>query len=161
MRSDNNTPSTNLRNRAATTKAMRTKLWMTGLLGLFGFGTISYVAGSWITDVAPDKTAWFALFLATFAGFVTFYWSMFYWRNIDEMARRAHLDSLFWGWNFSGILLFPLGMVALKFSSFELPIIEAFAASPTQAFGLGVTFAIGATIVLYGVWWLFWWVTKR
>jgi hypothetical protein len=91
-----------------------------------------------------------------------FAWSVRYWRNIDEMAKRAHLDAFFWGggmigWAILGAFLTPM----LIFPDLEWGVIEQIGGTTTHSFGMGAFTALTVTTLGYGVFWLVWWAKKR
>jgi hypothetical protein len=90
-----------------------------------------------------------------------YWWSLKYWRSIDEMARRAHLDAFFWGGPASWLLIIPLALPPLMLKGFQLDMVENFTSSPSAGFGLGVMVTLVVTLLGYITVWLFWWATKR
>jgi hypothetical protein len=92
----------------------------------------------------------------------TLWWSIEYWRSIDEMAKRGHLDAFFWGGGMiSWAVFLPLTVPMLAFAEFKLDFIEGLGASATRAFGLGVFTTIMITVLGYGLFWTVWWAKKR
>jgi hypothetical protein len=95
------------------------------------------------------------------AGLLSLWWSLHYWKSIDEMARRAHLDSWFWGGTLGGLPLGVLGVVTMAVPEFKLDMLERMALSSTQVFGLGAVAIYGCMVLGYTIFWLIWWARKR
>jgi hypothetical protein len=131
------------------------------LLGGLTGGIMGYLDARAGRDQAATSSLW-ALFIVTIAAAIlAMIWGLKYWRAIDEMAKRAHLDAFYWGGSIAWCFLIPFGIIPLKFKSFKLEPIENLANSDTQAFAWGICFAVGMTLIGYTIFWLFWWAKKR
>jgi hypothetical protein len=88
-------------------------------------------------------------------------WSWQYWKSIDDMACRAHLDSLYWGGVIASTPWLVLAGVIFVYDDFQIGLVSELVSSPTQAFGLGIATLYSSILLGYGVFWLIWWVRKR
>jgi type III secretory pathway component EscS len=144
-------------------------LWLILLFGAMVLLIGSGIAGGLIgfadaktgTSQAAGLFPWLTIFIIVVVFPVTFWWSLKYWRSIDEMAKRAHLDAFYWGGTIAWIAIMPLILLPHKAKGFVLPPIEALNMNASQIFSLGMTAAILATGVGYFVAWLFWWAKRR
>jgi hypothetical protein len=143
----------------------RKMIWLIGIGGLLlaavAGGFAGYFSDSLNTSIGGSLAPLPLFLLLVAASILSMWWSLHYWRSIDEMARRAHLDSWFWGGVPGSIPLGILGMVALVEPSFKVDAFESLAMSPTQVFGLGAVAIYGCMLVGYTIFWLIWWVRKR
>jgi hypothetical protein len=147
----------------------RKAIWLMALFGVMVSAILGGVVGGFAgyhearSGIAfGTRTAPWALFVAALVGgFASMAWSLKYWRAIDEMARRAHLDSWFWGGVLGSIPLGTFGIVAMAFPNFNLGLIDDITASPTHAFGLGIVALYGSMLFGYTLFWLIWWAKKR
>lgn len=147
----------------------RRSLWFTAVICLIAIcivggavgGATGFLDARSEKDLGASLSAWFIVIGAMVAGLLSLIWSVNYWRTIDEMAKRAHLDSFFWGGTIAWSIVFPLGVVAVAFPNWEIALIENAATTSTHAFGIGVCAAIAVTLLGYLIFWLFWWAKKR
>jgi hypothetical protein len=147
----------------------RKAIWLTALFGTIAFalggGVIGGLAGyhEAKSGVAFGEGALPIVLIAVclIAAFVSMWWSVGYWKTIDEMARRAHLDSWFWGGTLGSIPLGVLGIGALLMPSLKIDIIERLALTSTQVFGLGAIAIYGCMLLGYTIFWFVWWAQKR
>jgi hypothetical protein len=93
------------------------------------------------------------LFIALFVA------NIVYWRAIDEMARRAHLEAWFWG-GFVSMSVFALSVAILALTSPHVAIfVDAFETREAFLFGGLAMFAAGLTG--YSAYWLWYWGKTR
>jgi hypothetical protein len=145
------------------------KVWLIALFGSTAFfivgGTIAFFAGYHDAKNGKEMATGALPALLTIstlaATILSMWWSIGYWRSIDEMARRAHLDSWFWGGVLGSIPLLVLGGVTLSIPELKFPMIEALGMSSTQSFGLGALAIYGCMLLGYTIFWLIWWARKR
>jgi hypothetical protein len=151
-------------------RKVKKSVWLLAILGLIvlGFGagfvgaTIGYIDGRAGRSFADSRMPWILMAFALVSMVPTLWWCAKYWKSIDEMARRAHLDAFFWGGGvISWAVFLPFITPMVAFSEFKLNLIESLKISSTHAFGLGAAVAIATTLLGYGLFWLFWWAKKR
>lgn len=147
----------------------RKAIW---LIGLFGFMVITLLGGvlAGIIGYADERSGrdfkdgiapwFFAIFILGFA-ILGVQWSWKYWQSIDEMARRAHLDSWFWGGSIAAIPVAGFATILFSFPEVEFHLIDRLAATPSAAFGLGALVMYAALLLGYTIFWLIWWAKKR
>jgi hypothetical protein len=147
----------------------RKAIWLTALFGVMACAIIGGVIGgiAGYHETSTGNTAsltlipWALVATGIVIGLSSLVWGLKYWRAIDEMARRAHLDSWFWGGVVGSLPLLTIGMVALAFPDFNITFIQSLAKSPTHAFGLGAVGLYTSMLLGYGLTWLIWWAKKR
>lgn len=104
--------------------------------------------------------AFFIGFLYTYCA-VGMIWCLRFWRTIDEAARRAHLDALYWGGSITWIVISPLIALPFAIDNFQLPYIQGMDMSSSQIFALGIGMSYILMLIGYGIAWLIWWAKKR
>ncbi len=83
--------------------------------------------------------------------------TIYYWRQLDEMARSAHLEAFFWG-GFGGMsvaLTAAVGLYAYR------DLIDRQGGSVASGTALGLYGGMLCIIVGYGLAWVFWWLKRR
>lgn len=84
-----------------------------------------------------------------------------YWRTIDELARRAHTDSWFWGGSI-GMGVGAMALVLVPSLGKFTPLYDFVARQnplDTLVFG-GVSVGLAA-LVGYSIWWVGYWLAQR
>ena len=141
-------------------------IWFSAFFGLLAviliMAIFGYMAAHFELNLDSGLTPWMVVAILLLAMMPTLWWSVVYWKSIDEMAKRAHLDAFFWGGGVIAWALFmPFVIPMLTLPTFKIMAIEAYSASFTNAFGLGASAAIASTTLGYGIFWLIWWAKKR
>ena len=142
------------------------KVWFLAFFGLLALisimGIFGYLFVKYEQDLANESKPLVLVAFIILAMCASLWWSVVYWKSIDEMAKRAHLDAFFWGGGMIawGIFL-PIIAPMLALPNFKISAIEVYSFSLTHAFGLGATAAMAATFLGYVVFWLIWWAKKR
>jgi hypothetical protein len=123
-----------------------------GLMQKFGVSFPALPAPVWLGGGAV---------LAALAMAGTVYWM----RDIDELAQRAHYVAWFWGGSTAicVLLFFVLAAPALQ-QIVDFPAIES-ALAPMAGEGAGFIAGVMASLLVltlgYGAWWLVFWLRKR
>jgi hypothetical protein len=144
-------------------------VWLMAMFGLMAFGLLGGLAGGVMgyldaragRNIGESAAIWIVAIGMAASAPLGIWWSIKYWKSIDEMAKRAHLDAFFWGGSISWYFVGPFAALPLAVPEMKLTWIEGFDLSSTHAFALGIGTAIGATLIGYTVFWLFWWAKKR
>ena len=141
-------------------------IWFSAFFGLLAviliMAIFGYMAAHFELYLGSGLTPWMVVAVLLLAMMPTLWWGVVYWKSIDEMAKRAHLDAFFWGGgNIAWALFLPFIVPMLTLPNFKIMAIEANSTSYTHAFGVGASAAIGATLLGYAVFWLIWWAKKR
>ena len=142
------------------------KVWFLAFFGFLALILIMVIVGyasvHFELDLAKKSIPWVLVAFTMLMVCPSLWWSVIYWKSIDEMAKRAHLDAFFWGGGVIAWALFlPFIVPMLTLPNFKIMAIEAYSTSYTHAFGVGASAAIGATLLGYAVFWLIWWAKKR
>ncbi|MFN9925351.1 MAG: hypothetical protein ACK53I_00235 [Phenylobacterium sp.] len=118
----------------------------TGLLvGLEPFGALS-----------PEP--WLILLLLVGAVVASLAVSLFWWRQLDEVAREAHKFAWYWGGS-CGLALGLVLLVVVDVGSLAPPLLEG--NSAREGFVAGALSVMLAQIVGYGAAWAGWWLARR
>jgi hypothetical protein len=152
-----------------TRKDTRKSLW---LMALFGFmvlmllgglagGIIGYLDGKAGRDVGTGVGPWLMVAAMSVGGVIGLVWGQKYWKAIDEMAKRAHLDSWFWGGSIVAIPILSIGFMLYAMPEIKIDLIDRLAPTPSAAFGLGIWVTYIALLLGYTIFWLIWWAKKR
>jgi hypothetical protein len=144
-------------------------IWLIALFGIMAIfflsgivaGAIGYMDGYAGRKMGEVPGPWIFMAFTMLAMVVTLWWSITYWKAIDEMAKRAHLDAFYWGATISWMLFLPIISICWVFPEFKFAMIETLSMSATQNFALGVASTVSVTCIGYGVVWLVWWAIKR
>jgi hypothetical protein len=92
-----------------------------------------------------------AIFAAAHVGF------LWYWRGLDEPARAAHKDAVFWG----GLAAMYALALAILVLGFEPDLLPFPATAPGRVFAYGVGAAIAGWVAAALVAWAAWWLRRR
>lgn len=106
-------------------------------------------------EIAVSRPVFFVAILAIVAA--AFVVNVIYWRNIDEAAREAHKFAWLWG-GVSGLLV-ALPLAALINSERLVAVMGE--RSPAEWVMFGVTAALVAQVIGYGLVWAGWWLRQR
>jgi hypothetical protein len=144
-------------------------VWLMLLFGAMVFAVLGGLAGGIMgyldaragRNFGDGATIWIIALGMAVSSPLGLWWSVKYWKSIDEMAKRAHLDAFFWGGSVAWYFVVPFAALPLAFPDMKLTWIESFNLSSTHAFAWGIAAAIGATLLGYTIFWLFWWARKR
>jgi hypothetical protein len=167
MNQEPKTPAAFPEARAKKLSAKKT-IWLLAFFGLMvimiGSGLAAGIIGH--LDVRAggafgDNLPWVVMVSCYVAMIPVLWWSVRYWQSIDEMARRAHLDALYWGGCIGIALFLPFIAPMMAFPEFKMALVENLAITSTHAFGLGAAAMYGAIMIGYTLYWLFWWAKKR
>jgi hypothetical protein len=169
MKNDTNAPAAFPQERNKRVKDRRT-VWLMAGFGLIAFMVISGMVGAAVgysdshtgKRFSQSNAPWFMLLLSYLAMLPALWWTSRYWKSIDELAKRVHLDAFLWGGGtFAWMIFTPLIVPMIGFSEFKVAIIEDIDGTATHVFGLGAFSAIMITLLGYGVYWLISWAAKR
>jgi hypothetical protein len=158
------TPITAFPEARARKRKERKTVWLMALFGTMICALVGGLAGAYMgyTGGSAAGMGPYVFGAAMLVGAVgSLVWSWQYWKSIDEMARRAHLDSLYWGGVIASTPLLILAGVIYVYDDFQLGFVNELVSSPTQAFGLGIATLYSSILLGYGVFWLVWWMRKR
>jgi hypothetical protein len=147
----------------------KTAVWLMALYGVMALGLLGGLAGGIMgyldakagRSIGESASIWIVAIGMAASATLGVWWSIKYWKSIDEMARRAHLDAFFWGGSISWYFVVPFAALPFAFPDVKLTWIESFNLSSTHAFALGIGTAIGATLIGYTIFWLFWRAKRR
>lgn len=104
---------------------------------------------------------WWPWVVAVFGGTLGIWFGRVIWNNLDEMARRAHLDAFYWGGSGGIAIALPFALMPIKFPAAQFGFVEQLTHSSTHAFSLGIAATLLVIFAGYGLVWLTWWAIKR
>jgi hypothetical protein len=127
---------------------------------VIAFG-LSHLPGAAPARTAPLPPLWLLTLLGAFGVVLGLWWSLKYWKAIDETARRAHLDAWYWGGSAGIGVAAILATIAIRFPSMQLAWLEDVAPSATYGAALGAWALMAVMLTGYGVAWAIWWLRNR
>ena len=138
-----------------------TLLFVTSLLvsGLFGFAT------GYLEQKAPPVwvlvAAVVGIGVSITVTVLLAQQTLRYWRTIDELARRAHTDSWFWGGSIG--MGFGLAIAIAAGTLKDLTPLHAWITrlTPADALVVGGVSVAGAALLGYCIWWAGFWLAQR
>lgn len=132
-------------------------VWMT--LGGSALASAAVGFGIGLSEARGASTSWAAIaFVPVMALACAATW--FYWRALDELARRVHEQSFYWGGSVAIGICALWGFAALSQADW-LPGAGLIPDSGPEAFGAGMLTAVFMVIACYAIGWTWVWLRKR
>ena len=138
----------------ASTRELRHKAKVTGIFAasiLAGVGLGVFTTVARLRDLPPWSQPLAAAVVLVFGFALTVY----YWRQLDETARAAHLEAFFWG-GLGGMTLVLIASIGAY--AYREEISRQFGSA---AMSIGLYGGMFCIVVGYGAAWVFWWLRRR